>query len=167
MPQHTCGVCRHQWESVLSSCVGSGGVKLASRYLIPLSHLMNPIFISLGCIETELAIESSHFIYLFVVVLFKDRFSLCSPGCPGTHSVDQAGLELRTHRDVPASVSWVLGLKVCATTTVHCPASLLGGILKRFTEGFEQWVSGKEHRLALLKDPDSTLITHRVAHNLL
>ena len=105
MPQHTCGVCRHQWESVLSSCVGSGGVKLASRYLIPLSHLMNPIFISLGCIETELAIESSHFIYLFVVVLFKDRFSLCSPGCPGTHSVDQAGLELRTHRDVPASVS--------------------------------------------------------------
>ncbi len=23
------------------------------------------------------------------------RVSLCSPGCPGTHSVDQAGLELR------------------------------------------------------------------------
>jgi hypothetical protein len=26
---------------------------------------------------------------------FRDRVSLCSPGCPGTHSVDQAGLELR------------------------------------------------------------------------
>ena len=37
----------------------------------------------------------------------------CSPGCPGTHSVDQAGLELR---NPPASASRVLGLKVCATT---------------------------------------------------
>jgi hypothetical protein len=25
---------------------------------------------------------------------FQDRVSLCSPGCPGTHSVDQAGLKL-------------------------------------------------------------------------
>jgi hypothetical protein len=39
--------------------------------------------------------------------------SLCSPGCPGTHSVDQAGLELR---NPPASASRVLGLKVCAIT---------------------------------------------------
>jgi hypothetical protein len=37
----------------------------------------------------------------------------CSPGCPGTHSVDQTGLELR---DPPASASQVLGLKACATT---------------------------------------------------
>jgi hypothetical protein len=36
-----------------------------------------------------------------------------SPGCPGTHFVDQAGLELR---NPPASASGVLGLKVCATT---------------------------------------------------
>jgi hypothetical protein len=43
----------------------------------------------------------------------RDRVSLCSPGCPGTHSVDQAGLELR---NPPASASRVLGLKVCATT---------------------------------------------------
>ena len=42
-----------------------------------------------------------------------DRVSLCSPGCPGTHSVDQAGLELR---DQPASVSQVLGVKAYATT---------------------------------------------------
>jgi hypothetical protein len=54
------------------------------------------------------------FIYLFNL-LFLDRVSLCSPGCPGTHSVDQAGLELR---NPPASVSasQVLGLKACATT---------------------------------------------------
>jgi hypothetical protein len=36
----------------------------------------------------------------------------CSPGCPGTHFVDQAGLELR---NPPASASRVLGLKACAT----------------------------------------------------
>jgi hypothetical protein len=44
---------------------------------------------------------------------FWDRVSLYSPGCPGTHSVDQAGLELR---NPPASASQVLGLKTCATT---------------------------------------------------
>jgi hypothetical protein len=47
------------------------------------------------------------------VLAFRDRVSLISPGCPGTHSVDQAGLELRNR---PASASQVLGLKVCATT---------------------------------------------------
>jgi hypothetical protein len=48
---------------------------------------------------------------------FPDGVSLCSPGCPGAHSVDQAGLKLR---NPPASVSQVLGLKVCATTPVGC-----------------------------------------------
>jgi hypothetical protein len=44
--------------------------------------------------------------------VFRDRVSLCSPGCPGTHSVDQTGLELR---NPPASASQVLGLKACTT----------------------------------------------------
>jgi hypothetical protein len=44
---------------------------------------------------------------------FQDRVSLKSSGCPGTHSVDQAGLQFRYP---PASASQVLGLKVCATT---------------------------------------------------
>jgi hypothetical protein len=38
----------------------------------------------------------------------RDRVFLYSPGCPGTHFVDQAGLELR---NPPASASRVLGLK--------------------------------------------------------
>jgi hypothetical protein len=43
----------------------------------------------------------------------RDRVSLYSPSCPGTHSVHQAGLKLR---NPPASASQVLGSKVCATT---------------------------------------------------
>ena len=35
------------------------------------------------------------FFFFVVVVVFQDRVSLHSPGCPGTHFVDQAGLELR------------------------------------------------------------------------
>jgi hypothetical protein len=37
------------------------------------------------------------FIYLFIYlfIYFRDRVSLYSPGCPGAHFVDQAGLELR------------------------------------------------------------------------
>jgi hypothetical protein len=38
----------------------------------------------------------------FFFFLFQDRVSLYSPGCPGTHFVDQAGLELR---NLPASTS--------------------------------------------------------------
>jgi hypothetical protein len=52
-------------------------------------------------------------LFLFLFLFFQDRVSLCGPGCPGTHSVDQAGLKLR---DLPASASQMLGLKVCATT---------------------------------------------------
>jgi hypothetical protein len=53
------------------------------------------------------------FIFIYFFFVFRDRVSLYSPGCPGTHSVDQAGLELR---NLPASASQVLGLKVCTIT---------------------------------------------------
>jgi hypothetical protein len=46
-------------------------------------------------------------LFCLFVCFFETVFS---PGCPGTHSVDQAGPELRN----PASQ--VLGLKVCAIT---------------------------------------------------
>jgi hypothetical protein len=49
----------------------------------------------------------------FMKFMSWDRVSLYSPGCPGTHFVDQAGLELR---NLPASGSRVLGLKACTTT---------------------------------------------------
>ena len=44
----------------------------------------------------------TQFFVLFCFFVFRDRVSLCSPGCPGTHSVDQAGLKLRNS---PASAS--------------------------------------------------------------
>jgi hypothetical protein len=50
--------------------------------------------------------------FLFLFSFFQDRVSLCSPGCPGTQSVDQAGLELR---NLSASAS-----QVCH----HCPAEI-------------------------------------------
>jgi hypothetical protein len=60
------------------------------------------------------------------------QVSLCSPGYPGTHFVDQAGLELR---NPPASASQVLGLKAWATT-----ARLLLDILMQV--GSELFVHG-------------------------
>jgi hypothetical protein len=60
---------------------------------------------------------SAFFFFFFLV--FRDRVSLCSPGCPGTHFVDQAVLELR---NPPASASQVLGLKACATMLGSCLA---------------------------------------------
>jgi hypothetical protein len=32
-------------------------------------------------------------LFVFLVLVFVFVFSLCIPDCPGTHSVDQAGLE--------------------------------------------------------------------------
>jgi hypothetical protein len=82
---------------------------------------------------------------LFLFLFFWDRVSLCSPGCPGTHSVDQAGLELRTP---PASASQVLGLKVCATTPGSSQSFLSGlnlgqGFLLPFKS--DSVTQGKEH----------------------
>jgi hypothetical protein len=56
---------------------------------------------------------NNNYYYYYYFCFFRDRVSLYSSGCPGTHSVDQAGLELR---NPPASASRVLGLKVCTTT---------------------------------------------------
>jgi hypothetical protein len=57
------------------------------------------------------------FVCLFVCFVLRDRVFLRSPGCPGTHSVDQAGLELR---DPPASASSLLELKACLPRLATC-----------------------------------------------
>ena len=63
-------------------------------------------------------VSLSLFFFCFV---FRDMVSLCSPGRPETHSVDQAGIELR---NPPASASQVLELKACLALS-----STLWGIL--------------------------------------
>lgn len=47
-------------------------------------------------------------LFLFCLFVFWDRVSLHSPRCPGTFSVDQAGLKFR---DWPLSVYWVMDWK--------------------------------------------------------
>jgi hypothetical protein len=75
------------------------------------------------------------FCFLFIFVFcFLDRVSLCSPDCPGTHSIDQVGHELR---DLPASASQVLGLKACATITQHVHTVLFVG--KEILEDYSEW----------------------------
>lgn len=45
---------------------------------------------------------------------FQDLVLVCSTGCPGTRSVEQAGFEITA---MSVSAYKVLGLKVSATTT--------------------------------------------------
>jgi hypothetical protein len=68
----------------------------------------------LGTAATPAPHNTGYFFFGFVFVfwIFRDRVSLCIPGCPGTHAVDQVGLKLRNPL---ASASQVLGLKACAT----------------------------------------------------
>jgi hypothetical protein len=72
--------------------------------------------IKMAALEANICHQIKHYFCRFQLAMehffFRDRVSLYSPGCPGTHFVDQAGLELR---NPPASASQVLGLKARAT----------------------------------------------------
>ena len=72
------------------------------------------------------------------------RDGLYSLGCPGTHFVDQAGLELR---NPPVSASQVLGLKACTTTP---------GSRNSFVES--QWTTKSQSLKARGKDSFELLI---------
>jgi hypothetical protein len=80
---------------------------LTQTHTHPLTHIYPPI-LTVAHTHTHLHIQIK-----FLLLFFRDRVSFSSPGCPGTHSIDQAGLELR---NLPASASQVLELKACATT---------------------------------------------------
>ena len=54
--------------------------------------------------------------FFLLFLFFRDRVSLCSPGRPGTHSVDQDGVELSNS---PASASRVLRLQPVFLTSDH------------------------------------------------
>jgi hypothetical protein len=63
------------------------------------------------------------FFFFFFFLVFRDRVSLYSPGCPGTHSAHQAGLELRNS---PASASQVLRLKTKTNFSLRLAYSFRG-----------------------------------------
>jgi hypothetical protein len=103
-----------------------------------LDNLYFPFLLFFVCMYVCMYVFIYLFIYLFVYLFgFRDRVFLYSPGCPGTHSVDQAGLELR---NPPASASRVLGLKAHTTT----PGSFLL-FLRRSWEVMRWWGLQKEH----------------------
>jgi hypothetical protein len=61
------------------------------------------------CIHTHICVCIYIYVIYYIYIVFWDRVSQCnSPGCSGTHFVDQAGLKLR---NPPASASPVLGLR--------------------------------------------------------
>jgi hypothetical protein len=50
------------------------------------------------CIRSQ---DEEFCLFVCLFVCFQVRVSLCSPGCPGTHSVDQAGLNSEIHLSLP------------------------------------------------------------------
>lgn len=134
-------------SSLLPPCqlkVSHSGFTLGDKYLYPLSHVMSwpyVCFLRQSFIYLRLSsnlLEAGDDLELLTLLppppkcwdwkpvslyfffFSQDRVSLCHPGCPGTHSLDQTGLRLR---DSSASASWELGLKVC-TTPAHCDSAL-------------------------------------------
>ena len=61
------------------------------------------------------------FLFLFCCcfLFFQDRVSLRSPGCPGSHSVDQDGLELRNPLASASQSAGITGVRH------HCLAMFL------------------------------------------
>ena len=68
-------------------------------------------------VNTHIQIHTHKYCYqtlffFFFFFFFRDRVYMCSPGCPGTHFVDQAGLKIR---NLPASA----GIKGMCHHTGH------------------------------------------------
>ena len=72
------------------------------------SRGLNPIFFLSAGITGPHSYKVVGFLFCFILCGF-ERVYLCSPGCLGISSVDQAGLELE---DLPASLCSLLELRV-------------------------------------------------------
>lgn len=106
----------------------------------------------------------------YCLLVFGFRVSLCSLGCPGTCSVNQAGLELR----FPTFVSWMLGSKVYATTTqpslLSCLQDVyaqaysahltLRGQLRQFSPFTSAWVPRIKLKVPILTSRHLHLLRH-------
>jgi hypothetical protein len=136
-PSRRCRIVAHTF---CSSCNGLSS-KTSPKGM--LCHRISKCSIAWECVRFLLLGFFVWFGLVWFGLVFWDRVSQYNPGCPGTHSVDQAGLELR---NLPASAFQVLGLKACATTTwqmwfeagshrhlIHFPLRLLTSPASRIT----------------------------------
>ena len=102
--------------------------------------LKDIFYISKGYLG-QIMVAYISFVLFFVFWFFRDRVSLYSPGCPGTHSVDQAGLNLR---NPPASASQSSEITVMCH---HSPAIYLFIICKYTVSVFRHHRVG--HQISL------------------
>jgi hypothetical protein len=101
----------------------------------PLPPMEKQCFKTTGVLvgQVTLTFALSTFFCLFVCFcFFRDRVSLCSPGCLRTYSVDQAGLELR---NPPASASQVLGFHILIWMTPRVTGEEVSGPVTSVKEG--------------------------------
>jgi hypothetical protein len=112
-----------------------------------LGDLLKEITVNMICLSYGFTAVNRHydqgnfFFFVRFIFVFSGRVFLCSPGCPGTHSVDQIGLGLR---NLSASASQVLGLKACVTTAWP-KATLI------WTTSNWSWLTGSEVQSIITK----------------
>ena len=95
VPVHMCVCVRFRYRHIVASSKEFGNVPSVSV----------SFFLSVYCLFVFVLFC---LFFCFVFLVFRDRVSLYSPGCPGPHFVDQAGLELR---NPPACACQLIGLK--------------------------------------------------------
>jgi hypothetical protein len=66
-----------------------------------MKHIVQAPLDALAVAEGSQQREDWDLSFFLPFCVFRDRVSLCSPGCPGTHFVDQAGLELTEMANTP------------------------------------------------------------------
>ena len=77
----------------MSDASNLGFLDHVGDYSLMWGFLANGLLLGLGI---------TSFIIVFFIIIFKNRVSLCSPGWPGAHYVDQCGLALtKTHLLLP------------------------------------------------------------------
>jgi hypothetical protein len=107
-PRDTCRVCAlDTWNPAptpIRFCLLQSVLEMSSVFWCQSRVWLTTVSLPHGKKETFF---KDFFVFVFVLFffVFPDRVSLYSPGCPGIHFVDQAGLELR---NPPASASRVL-----------------------------------------------------------
>jgi hypothetical protein len=109
------------WDKGYSVCQAQAICWLVIYRKHPVIHTLRTLAQLFISMRKSVLLTTLFFFFFFVV--FQDRVSLCSSGCPGTHSVDQAGLELR-NPSASAFTSQVLSAPPLPRTLLTAEPSL-------------------------------------------